>query len=237
MKKKVLALGLAVVLCLSMSLTAFAASSSTSSNSSSSSSSSSSSDSDSSSSSSSSATQQTKVEEPKSVQQVVAQTAAGAEIASTAVTVAIPSADGSVKAMTLDKVVDNKKTEITNIVASVAAVPTTQAVEAINSILTVPASDFFGATVKALAEMKGSEMVVNNCGTVKTAAVVQDATGNTIASAGVIKNVTDKALIMLMSINADGTIEYVEGIVDPVTGAVLGVFQGTPSVITVLVLA
>ena len=80
-------------------------------------------------------------------------------------------------------------------------------------------------------------MVVNNCGTVKTAAVVQDATGNTIASAGVIKNVTDKALIMLMSINADGTIEYVEGIVDPVTGAVLGVFQGTPSVITVLVLA
>ena len=44
-------------------------------------------------------------------------------------------------------------------------------------------------------------------------------------------------MIMLMSINADGTIEYVEGIVDPVTGAVMGAFQGTPAVITVLVLA
>ena len=74
-------------------------------------------------------------------------------------------------------------------------------------------------------------------GTVKTAATAKDALGNTIASAGVVKNVTSGALIMLMSINADGTIEYVEGIVDPVTGAVMGAFQGTPAVITVLVLA
>lgn len=229
MKRKVLALGLALVMCLSMSMTAFAASSSTSSNSSN--------NSGSSSSSSSSQSTQTKVETPKSVQQVVSKTAAGAKIAPTAVTVAIPSADGSVKAITLNQVIDNKKTEINNIVASVASVDAAQAVVTINSILTVPASDFFGATVKALAEIKGSDMVVNNCGTVKTAAVAKDVTGNTIASAGVIKNVTDKALIMLMSVNEDGTIEYVEGIVDPVTGAVLGVFQGTPSVITVLVLA
>ena len=48
---------------------------------------------------------------------------------------------------------------------------------------------------------------------------------------------TSGALILLMSVNADGTIEYVEGIVDPVTGAVLGAFQGVPSTITVLVLA
>jgi hypothetical protein len=80
-------------------------------------------------------------------------------------------------------------------------------------------------------------MVVNNMGTVKTAATAKDAAGNTIASAGVIKNVTSGALIMLMSVNADGTIEYVEGVVDPITGAVLGAFTGTPSVITVMVLA
>jgi hypothetical protein len=80
-------------------------------------------------------------------------------------------------------------------------------------------------------------MVVNDMGTVKTAATAKDAYGNTIASAGVIKNVTSGALILLMSVNADGTVEYVEGVVDPITGSVLGAFQGTPSVITVLVLA
>ena len=221
MRRKVLALGLALVMCLSMSMTAFAASSSTSSNSG----------------NSTQQTTQTKVETPKPVQQVVAKTAAGAAIAPTVVTVAIPAADGTVKAVTLDKVVETKKAEIVNVVSAVAAVPTEQAVATVNNILTVPASGFFSATVKALAEMKGSDMVVNNCGTVKTAAVAKDALGNTIASAGKIKNVTEKALIMLMSVNTDGTIEYVEGVVDPVTGAVVGAFKGTPSVITVLVLA
>lgn len=80
-------------------------------------------------------------------------------------------------------------------------------------------------------------MVVNTMGTVKTAAVAKDASGNTIASAGVIKNVTSGALVMLMSVNEDGTIEYVEGVVDPVTGVVMGAFTGTPALITVLVLA
>lgn len=226
MKRKVLALGLALVMCLSVSMTAFAASSSTSSNSG-----------NNGGSSSEQQTTQTKVETPKPVQQVVSKTAVGAKIAPTAVTVAIPASDGTVKAITLDKVIDSKKEEITNVVASVAAVPATQAVETINNILSIPASDFFGSTVKALAEIKGSDMVVNNCGTIKTAAVAKDAFGNTIASAGVVKNVTSGALIMLMSVNADGTIEYVEGVVDPVTGAVVGAFQGTPSIITVLVLA
>lgn len=226
MKRKVLALGLALVMCLSVSMTAFAASSSTSSNSG-----------NNGGSSSEQQTTQTKVETPKPVQQVVSKTSAGAKITPTAVTVAIPTSDGTVKAITLDKVIDSKKEEITNVVASVAAVPATQAVETINNILSIPASDFFGSTVKALAEIKGSDMVVNNCGTIKTAAVAKDAFGNTIASAGVVKNVTSGALIMLMSVNADGTIEYVEGVVDPVTGAVVGAFQGTPSIITVLVLA
>lgn len=225
MKKKVLALGLALVMCLSMSLTAFAASSSTSSNSSSSSE------------GSSSSTAQTTVDTPKSVEQVVEQTAAGKTIAPAMVKVAMKSEDGTVKSVTLEKVIDNKGSEIKNVVDLVATLPVEQASTVVNDILSVPASDFFCATVKALSDIKGSAMVVNNCGTVKTAAVAKDALGNTIASAGVIKNVTDGALIMLMSINADGTIEYVEGIVDPVTGAVVGAFNGTPSIITVLVLA
>lgn len=226
MKRKVLALGLALVMCLSVSMTAFAASSSTSSNSG-----------NNGGSSSEQQTTQTKAESPKPVQQVVSKAAAGAEIAPTAVTVAVQAEDGAVKAVTLDKVIDSKKEEITNVVASTAAAPAEQAAETINNILSAPASDFFCETVKALAEIKGSDMVVNNCGTIKTAAVAKDAFGNTIASAGVVKNVTSGALIMLMSVNADGTIEYVEGVVDPVTGAVVGAFQGTPSVITVLVLA
>lgn len=227
MRKKVLAVGLALVMCLSMSMTAFAASSSTSSNSG-----------DAKEETTSSAPAN-KAETPKPVEKVVNNTPAGGAIAPKAVTVAIPSADGSVKAVTLDTVVESKKAEVVKVVASLAstAAPTEQIAASVNSILSAPASETFTATVQALAEIKGSDMVVNNCGTVKTAAVAKDALGNTIASAGKIKNVTSAALIMLMSVNADGTIEYVEGIVDPLTGVVLGAFKGTPSVITVLVLA
>ena len=99
------------------------------------------------------------------------------------------------------------------------------------------ATEFFTKTVAAISEMKGSAMVVNNMGTIKTAATATDVFGNVIASAGVVDHVTSGALVLLMSVNADGTIEYVEGVVDPVTGVVLGAFKGTPSVITVLVLA
>lgn len=227
MRKKVLAVGLALVMCLSMSMTAFAASSSTSSNSG-----------DAKEETTSSAPAN-KAETPKPVEKVVNNTPAGGAIAPKAVTVAIPSADGSVKAVTLDTVVESKKAEVVKVVASLAstAAPTEQIAASVNSILSAPASETFTATVQALAEIKGSDMVVNNCGTVNTAAVAKDALGNTIASAGKIKNVTSAALIMLMSVNADGTIEYVEGIVDPLTGVVLGAFKGTPSVITVLVLA
>ena len=228
MKRKVVAMALAAVLTMSMSMTAFAASSSTSNNSSTESSSSSSSSSGSSSAST--------VTKPQPVDKVVAGTAAGAAIKPAAVQVAIPAADGTVKAVTLDKVVAQKQAEVVNTVAAVAT-SGEQAAAQVATLLTAQASEQFTATVEALAETKGANVVVNNMGTVKTAASAKDALGNTIASAGVVKNVTSGALIMLMSINADGTIEYVEGIVDPVTGAVMGAFQGTPAVITVLVLA
>lgn len=37
---------------------------------------------------------------------------------------------------------------------------------------------------------------------------------------------------MLMSVNADGTVEFVEGIVDA-SGQIMGVFKGIPNTITV----
>lgn len=240
MKKKVVALGLALVMCLSLSMTAFAASSSTGGNSGNKQEESS----GSSSSSGSGSTAKPESTTPKTVEETVNKTPAGGEVKPEAVKVVIPAADGTATSVTLDKVVAQKQDEVKQIVESVAAAiatPTTgsdtQVAASINSMLSAPASEHFTKTVEALAQIKGSEMVVNNCGTVKTAAAAKDALGNTIASAGVIKNVTPGALVMLMSINADGTIEYVEGIVDPLTGSVLGAFKGTPAVITVLVLA
>ncbi len=156
----------------------------------------------------------------------------GQEVKADTVQVAVLAPNGTVSAVALPKVVDNVTTTIVS-----AATSTTSAVASVESILTTPATEFFAQTVEALAEVKGTDMVVNNMGTIKTAATAKDAFGNVIASVGTVKNVTSQALILLMSVNADGTIEYVEGIVDPVTGAVVGAFKGTPSVITVLVLA
>lgn len=213
MKKRIIAMGLAVVLTLSMSMTAFAASSTTSKN---------------------SGNQGTTVEQAQP----------GGAVKPNTVQVAVASEDGTVKAVSLPTVVSAKQNEVKQVVANVAAAiaaPTAegnaQVAASINSILSQPASENFTATVQALAQMKGGDVVVNNMGTVKTAATAKDVLGNTIASAGVIKNVTSGALVMLMSVNADGTIEYVEGIVDPLTGSVLGAFKGIPTVITVMVLA
>lgn len=257
MKRKVLAVGLSIVLALSMSLTAFATESTDSDNVSP--------DTEnvspgtnnggSSSSSSSTAAPAPSVatpSNPKPVAAVVAETKAGAAIKPAAIQVAIKSADGAVKAVTLDKVVATKQQEVVKAVESIAVIAASispmasvaeqsqaaaQVVAQVSALMTAAPTEFFAKTVEALAVMKGADVAVNNCGTVKTAAVAKDAFGNTIASAGVIKNVTSGALVLLMSINADGTIEYVEGVVDPVTGAVVGAFQGTPTVITVLVLA
>ena len=157
---------------------------------------------------------------------------AGQEVKAETVKVAVVTADGTVAPVALPTVV----AEVTNTFVTAAAAPTT-VVATVESVLTTPATEFFTKTVAAIAEIKGSDMVVNNMGTIKTAATAVDVFGNVIASAGVVENVTSGALVLLMSVNADGTIEYVEGVVDPVTGVVLGAFKGTPAVITVLVLA
>lgn len=255
MKKRLIATVLSLVLTLSMSVTAMAASSTTSGNSSSSTSSNSSSSEEESSSSSTTTASKPAVatpSNPKPVATVVAETKAGAAIQPAAIQVAIASPNGTVAPVTLDTVVATKQQEVVKAVANIAAIaagiaPTasaaeqtqaaTQIVAQVSALLTKAPSPVFQQTVEQLASSKGSNIAVNNCGTVKTAAVATDALGNNIASAGVVRHVTSGALIMLMSVNADGTIEYVEGIVDPVTGAVLGAFQGVPSVITVLVLA
>lgn len=157
---------------------------------------------------------------------------AGQEVKAESVKVAVVADNGTVTAVALPTVVEN----VTTTLVTASATPAT-AVATVESVLTTPATEFFTKTVAAISEMKGSAMVVNNMGTIKTAATATDVFGNVIASAGVVDHVTSGALVLLMSVNADGTIEYVEGVVDPVTGVVLGAFKGTPTVITVLVLA
>lgn len=223
MKKKLIAVGLSLVLTLSMSITAMAASSSTSSNSG-----------DQGGGTTTSAPAKATPSNPKPVTAVVEETKAGEAIQPAAVQVTVKSADGiTLTTVTLDTVVEEAQTTV---VSAVTASPA-QAVVTIQAMMKTAPTPFFVETVQALAQMKGSSVVVNDCGTVKTAAIAVDALGNNIASAGVVKNVTSGALVMLMSVNEDGTIEYVEGVVDPVTGAVVGAFKGRPSVITVLVLA
>ncbi len=233
MKKKLIAMGLVVVLTLSMSFTALAAGTNNSkkpSGGGSHSSSSSSDDDDSSSSSSSTASSSTTTN--KNQETTVANAVPGGRVAPSTVSVAVVNADGTVSATNLGAVIS-----ATQATVAASAVSAPQAVATVQALMTTAPTEFFAKTVEALATMKGAAMVVNNCGTVNTAAVAADALGNNIASAGVIPNVTSGALVMLMSVNADGTVEYVEGVVDPVTGAVLGAFKGIPATITVLVFA
>lgn len=229
MKRKFTAIALVAALTLSMSFTALAApSSSTGGHSKPHKGSSSDSSSDESSSSSSTAS--TSVSPDKET--TVAKAVPGGKVAAKTVKVAMADADGKVSATTLDKVISSTQSVIVS-----SAMSEQQAAVTVQAIMTTPPTEFFVQTVEALAAMKGTSMVVNNCGTVKTKAVATDINGKYIASAGVIKNVTSGSLIMLMSVDEDGTVEYVEGVVDPVTGAVLGAFEGIPVVITVLVLA
>jgi len=138
--------------------------------------------------------------------------------------------------VTLTVYVETKQAEVVSTItqtATAAAVGTTSvsAGEAVSALMSAPATPMFVETINAL----GGKAAINNCGTKKTAAVAQDAFGNVIASAGTVKGVTSGSLVMLMSVNADGTIEFVEGVVDPVTGQILGAFKGTPKTISVLV--
>ena len=119
----------------------------------------------------------------------------------------------------------------------VAAVETAVATNAdtaaaVEQVLTTPATPAFDATIKAL----GSDIAFNNMGTKKTLASAVDAFGNVIAAVSKIDGVTNGSLVMLYAVCADGTVEVVEGIVDPVTGLILGAFKGTPVTISTLVI-
>lgn len=228
MKKKLTAIALVAVLTLSLSFTSLAGVISPTTGKHSKPKKESSSDESSNSSTASSSSKQT----DKNKEAALANAIPGGKVAAKTVKVVMSDANGRVSATTLDAVISSTQSVIVY-----SAMLKQQSVITVRAIMTTPPTEFFIRTVDALAAMKGTSMVVNNCGTIKTAAVATDAYGNHIASAGVVKNVTSGALIMLMSVNADGRVEYVEGVVDPVTGAVLGAFKGIPTVITVLVLA
>lgn len=154
----------------------------------------------------------------------------GAVVNTDTVMVAVTQADGTVAAVSLTAQVESAKTSVVSLVATQAATGS-NAGAAVSQLMTRPATPMFQATINALNGKAG----INNCGTVKTLATAKDAFGNTIASAGKIKGITNESLIMLMSVNTDRTVEFVEGVVDPVTGQILGAFQGTPVTISVLV--
>lgn len=156
--------------------------------------------------------------------------APGAVVKTDSVRVAVVNADGSVSAVSLTQQIASVKAVVADLVTSQTAAGKS-AGAAVSQMMTRPATPMFRATINAL----GGNVGINDCGTVKTLAAAQDAFGNTIASAGTVKGVTAESLVMLMSVNADGTVEYVEGIVDPVTGHVMGAFKGVPTTISVLV--
>jgi hypothetical protein len=118
-------------------------------------------------------------------------------------------------------------------------------VEAITTMLTSPATEQFTKTVqeaaKVVAADNNKKMRVNVMGSVRTegsgakGATAVDSFGNNIASAGSVSHVVDGQPIMLMSVNEDGTVEVVQGVIDPITGHVVGLFKGKPRVLTVLV--
>ncbi len=117
MKKKFIAAVLALTLTLSMSFTAMAASSTTSDNSSSGSSSQ-----EETSTPAPSRPAAATPSNPKPVAAVVAETKAGAAIRPAAIQVAVASPNGTVSAITLDKVVATKQQEVAQAVASIAAI-------------------------------------------------------------------------------------------------------------------
>lgn len=213
MKKKVMAMALTVALTLSMSMTAFAASSSTSSNSGN---------------SGSGAAASTAPAAPAASAPTVEKAAPGQAVATDTVEVAVVAADGSVQKTNLTAYLQSATTSVVSTIATSA-----DAGASVSALMTTPATTMFQETINAL----NGKAAINNCGTVKTKAVAKDAFGNTIASAGTMtaKGVTSGSLVMLMSVNTDGTVEFVEGVVDPVTGEILGAFQGTPKTISVLV--
>lgn len=209
MRKKVLAAILTIALCTMMSTTAFAASSSSGSSSSGSGSSGSGSGSSGGGQSSSAGT-------------VIG------NVNTDSVVVATVGADGTVSKVNLTQYTQ----KVNNTVVSVAAGSGTNAGEAVSAVLTTPASDVFKATINAL---NGNIRLIN-AGGYKVVATSADGTGKTIASVGTIPGVTKYAFVILTAVNADGTVEIVEGTVDPVSLQIMGAFTGKPATITVSVI-
>lgn len=217
MKKRVLALVLSVALCTMMCETAFAASSSTSGSSSTETGSSTESSSESASA-------------PASAASASAETPATRGTANTDnVAVAVKNADGSVSTVNLTQYTE--RTNATVVATATAAAASQNPGEAVSAVMTTPASDIFKATINAL----GGNIRMVNAGGYKVTAVAPSTDGRTIASVGTVKGVTKYAYVMLISVNEDGTVEIVEGTVDPVSLQVMGVFKGTPKTITVSV--
>lgn len=215
MRKKVLAVVLTIAMCTMMSSTVFAASSSSSSSSSSSGSGSESSGSTGSSNSKAPAvTEATK-----------------GNVNTDSVVVAVVQPDGSVSQVNLTQYTRQVSDTVVAAALSSAAGGANPG-EAVSAILTSPASDIFKATINAL----GGNIRLVNTGGYQVVASTVDSTGKTVASVGTVKGVTKYAYVILTAVNADGTVEIVEGTVDPVTLQVMGAFSSVPATITVSVI-
>lgn len=215
MRKKVLAVVLTIAMCTMMSSTVFAASSSSSSSSSSSGSGSESSGSTGSSNSKAPAvTEATK-----------------GNINTDSVVVAVVQPDGSVSQVNLTQFTRQVSDTVVTAALSSAASGANPG-EAVSAILTSPASDIFKATINAL----GGNIRLVNTGGYRVVASTVDSTGKTVASVGTVKGVTKYAYVILTAVNAEGTVEIVEGTVDPVTLQVMGAFSSVPATITVSVI-
>lgn len=102
-------------------------------------------------------------------------------------------------------------------------------VQSLNNFLRCLIKNAF--TINAL----GGNIRMVNAGGYKVTALAPGADGRKVASVGTVKGVTKYAFVILISVNEDGTVETVEGTVDPVTLQVMGAFKGTPKTITVSV--
>lgn len=145
------------------------------------------------------------------------------------VNVAVVAADGTVSSVNLT----SYSAQVNNTVAAVAAsvAGSGNPGEAVSSVFTAPASELFKATINALGG--NIRMVYTGGYGVKSA--VPTTGGKMLASVGAVKGVTKYAFVILTSVNADGSVEIVEGVVDPATLEITGAFVGTPSTITVSV--
>ncbi len=209
MKKRILAVILTAALCTMMGATALAANPSSSTGSSSSSSSSSSSHSSRGGSASN---------DPATV----------GTANTNEVSVAIPAPDGTVSSVNLTAFTEHIGATAVTAAATAAATGSTTPGEAVSAMMTTPASEIFKATINAL----GGRIKTVNVGGYKVIATAPGPAGTTVASVGKVHRVTKYAFVILTAVNADGTVEIVEGVVDPVTLHVVGVFKGTPTVIT-----